>query len=74
MKNFLNNILRWITIIGAIFGAICLTIFMFWPFVALVLIFCVLFWILVPVIGWILFSLLMIFIILYVLIGIFDNN
>lgn len=74
MKNFLNNILRWITIIGAILGAICLTIFMFWPFVALVLIFCVLFWILVPVIGWILFSLLMIFIILYVLIGIFDNN
>lgn len=74
MKNFLNNILRWITIIGAILGAICLTIFMFWPFVALVLIFCVLFWILVPVIGWVLFSLLMIFIILYVLIGIFDNN
>ena len=74
MKNFLNNILRWITIIGAILGAICLTIFMFWPFVALVLIFCVLFWILVPVIGWILFSLIMIFIILYVLIGIFDNN
>jgi len=73
MKKFLNDLLRVITIIGCIFGAIFLTLFMFWPFVALVLIFCVLFWIFLPVIGWILFTLLMLGIIIYVIFGIFNE-
>ncbi len=74
MKKFLANLFDWLMAFTAIIGALFLTAFMFWPFIALILIACVLFWIFLPIIGWIIFIVMMIFIVAYVLIGIFENN
>ncbi len=73
MKKFLNDLVKFIIAIFCFIGAIILTAFLFWPFIAIVLIFCVLFWILLPVIGWILLGLIFLFLILYVIVGIFSN-
>lgn len=74
MKKFLANLFDCLMAFAAIVGALFLTAFMFWPFVALILIACVLFWIFLPIIGWIIFIVMMLFIVAYVLIGIFGNN
>ena len=72
MKDFLKFLgqlgLSIVMVIVAFFG----TIFMFWPFIAIVLLFCVLFWILLPIIGWIIFILMMIFLIFYLIINLFN--
>lgn len=72
MKDFLRFLgqlgLSIVMVIVAFFG----TIFMFWPFIAIVLLFCVLFWILLPIIGWIIFILMMIFLIFYLIINLFN--
>ena len=59
MKKFLANLFDCLMAFAAIVGALFLTAFMFWPFVALILIACVLFWIFLPIIGWIIFIVMM---------------
>jgi hypothetical protein len=72
MKDFLRFLgqlgLSIVMVIVAFFG----TIFMFWPFIAIVLLFCVLFWIFLPIIGWIIFILMMILLIFYLIINLFN--
>lgn len=73
MKNILKGIGYAIYIFFMFILAYITTVFMFWPMVALVMIGCVLFWILLPVLGWVLLGLLLAFILLYVLIGVSKN-
>ena len=67
MKKFLNDVLDIFLIICTVIGLFLFTLVMLWPILAIVLIFCVLFWIFVPVIGWIIFGFLILLVILYVL-------
>jgi len=73
MKNFLDGLMKMFVMIGMFIFLILGTIIMFWPFIATILIFCVLFWIFLPVIGWILFSILTLAILLYIILNIFFN-
>ena len=73
MKNFLDGLMKMFVMIGMFIFLIFGTIIMFWPFIATILIFCVLFWIFLPVIGWILFSILTLAILLYIILNIFFN-
>lgn len=73
MKNFLDILLAGLLYVGTFIFMFIVTLFMFWPFVAFILIFCVLFWILLPVLGWIVFILLMIFISIYIILNIVEG-
>lgn len=72
MKKFLDDLVNVFMIIGLIIVAFILTAFMFWPLVAVILVFCVLFWVFAPVVGWIILILMCIFIILYLSFNIFE--
>ena len=72
MKKFLDDLVNVFMIIGLVIVAFILTAFMFWPLVAVILVFCVLFWVFAPVVGWIILILMCIFIILYLSFNIFE--
>lgn len=72
MKKFLSNIFTALVVFFVTIGLVFVTAFMFWPFVALCLIVCTLFWIFLPIVGWIIFSLMMIALIAYVIVNIID--
>lgn len=67
LKNLLDNIFKVLIYIGTFIFLFFSTLFMFWPFIALVVILICVFWFLLPIIAWIIFGICIAFIFLYII-------
>ena len=67
LKNLLDNIFKVLVYISAFVFLFFSTLFMFWPFIALVVILICVFWFLLPIIAWIIFGICIAFIFLYII-------
>ena len=67
LKNLINNIFKVLTYIGIFVFLFFVTLSIFWPFIALVVILICVFWFFLPIIAWIIFGISIVFIFLYII-------